>query len=304
VLGEAPESAGPDTKADAERMLVEHASRIDAIGLRRLGAHLWAVLDPDAADADEGRRLAVQEARAAARRRLSFTPYGDGSTGIAGCLPDADAALVRKALDPSAKPCPAADGEPDPRTPTQRNADALVDLAHRTLDTGTLPESGGQATQVVVTIDEHGERGALDDGTALSPEATSLLSCDAELMWAVRNSVGLITRLGRTRRYFTGAARRAVILRDGGHCAFPGCDRPASWSHVHHIRPWKDGGATDPDNGVLLCGWHHRLVHHTNTWSVIADTDGHPASSHRRGSIRRSGRCETPTPERRAGRDP
>jgi Domain of unknown function (DUF222)/HNH endonuclease len=277
VLDEAPPAAGPATKVDAERMLVEHAARIDAVGLRRLGAHLWAVLDPDAADAEEARRLAAQEARAAARRRLSFMRYGDGSTGISGCLPDADAALVRKAIDPLAKPCPASDDEPDPRTATQRNADALVDLAHRALDTGMLPESGGQATQVVVTVDEHADRGVLDDGTALSTATTSWLACDAELIWAIRNSVGLITKLGRTRRYFTGAARRAVILRDGGRCAFPGCDRPASWCHVHHIVRWKDGGPTDPDNGVLLCGWHHRLVHHTDTWGVVADTDGHPS---------------------------
>jgi Domain of unknown function (DUF222)/HNH endonuclease len=306
VLDEAPESAGPDTKAEAERLLLGYASQIDAVGLRRLGAHVWAVLDPAAADAHEARRLAAQEARAAARRRLSFYRYGDGSTGISGCLPDAEAALVRTALDPLAKPSPAADDAPDPRTPTQRNADALVELAHRVLDTGLLPESGGQATQVVVTIEEravgrlgscdrrpgYGEastgppidgvpigpsaRARLDDGTILSDATTSWLTCDAELIWAIKNSAGLVTKLGRTRRYFTGAARRAVILRDSGHCAFPGCDRPASWCHVHHIRPWKDGGSTDPNNGVLLCGWHHRLVHHTDTWAVIADTDGHP----------------------------
>jgi uncharacterized protein DUF222/HNH endonuclease len=285
VLDEAPGSAGPDAKAQAEQELLEQASQIDAVGLRRLGAHVWAVLDPAAADADEARRLAAQEARAAARRRLSFYRYGDGSTGFSGCLPDAEAALVRTALDPLAKPRPAADDAPDPRTPTQRNADALVELAHRVLDTGLLPESGGQATQVVVTIEEHAVTrlgtglsglGRLDDGTILSDATTSWLTCDAELIWAIKNSAGLVTKLGRTRRYFTGAARRAVMLRDGGHCAFPGCDRPASWCHVHHIRPWKHGGSTEPDNGVLLCGWHHRLVHHTDTWTVIADTDGHP----------------------------
>jgi hypothetical protein len=301
VLDEAPDSAGSDSKSEAEQLLVEHASEIDAVGLRRLGAHIWALLDPAAADADEARRLAAQEARAVARRRLSFSRYGDGSTGFSGCLADAEAALVRSALDPLSTPRPAADDEPDPRTSVQRNADALVELAHRVLDTGMLPDSGGQATQVVVTIEERavgclgsgdrrsGEegddgvsagptaRGRLDDGTVLSDASTSWLTCDAELIWAIKNTAGLVTKLGRTRRYFTGAARRAVMLRDAGHCAFPGCERPASWCHVHHVRPWKDGGSTDPDNGVLLCGWHHRLVHHTDTWTVIADTDGQPS---------------------------
>jgi len=302
TLDEAPESAGPDGMVVAEQTLLEHASRIDAVGLRRLGTHVWAVLDPAAADAEEGRRLAAQEARAAARRRLAFTRYGDGSTGIHGCLPDAEAALLRTALDPLAKPQPSTDDRArDPRTPVQRNADALVELAHRALDTGSLPESGGQATQVVVTLDEHtagrltphprsadgadrpattddaAARGRLDDGTCLSSAATSWLTCDAELVWAIKNGDGLVTKLGRARRYFTGAARRAVVLRDGGRCAFPGCDRPAAWCHVHHITPWQDGGPTDQDNGVVLCGWHHRLVHDTDTWSVIADVDGHPS---------------------------
>jgi hypothetical protein len=42
---------------------------------------------------------------------------------------------------------------------------------------------------------------------------------------------GEVLDLGRTLRLFTGAARRALLLRDGG-CAFPGCDRPAQWCDV------------------------------------------------------------------------
>jgi hypothetical protein len=53
--------------------------------------------------------------------------------------------------------------------------------------------------------------------------------------------------LGRTRRPYTGAARTAVLLRDGG-CAFPGCDRPSRWCQIHHIEFWARGGRTDRDN--------------------------------------------------------
>ena len=33
--------------------------------------------------------------------------------------------------------------------------------------------------------------------------------------------------------------------------------------HAHHITHWADGGATSLDNLVLLCGHHHRTIHHT-----------------------------------------
>ncbi|WP_375480817.1 HNH endonuclease signature motif containing protein, partial [uncultured Jatrophihabitans sp.] len=42
-----------------------------------------------------------------------------------------------------------------------------------------------------------------------------------------------------------------LAARDGG-CCFPGCDRPAAWSEVHHVIPWADGGPTDLSNMCLL----------------------------------------------------
>ena len=31
--------------------------------------------------------------------------------------------------------------------------------------------------------------------------------------------------------------------------------------HAHHVIDWRDGGATDLSNLVLLCAYHHRMVH-------------------------------------------
>jgi len=72
----------------------------------------------------------------------------------------------------------------------------------------------------------------------------------------------------------TGALRRALVLRDGG-CQFPGCDRPAKWCQGHHIRPWADGGPTTLNNVVLVCTFHHRLLHHDD-WTVHITPDGRP----------------------------
>ena len=67
--------------------------------------------------------------------------------------------------------------------------------------------------------------------------------------------------VGRTRRVFTPAQRRAVILRDRA-CAWNGCDVPAAFCEIHHIRWWdRDRGPTDLANGVLLCSHHHHVVH-------------------------------------------
>ncbi|MEE2060804.1 HNH endonuclease signature motif containing protein [Rhodococcus artemisiae] len=55
-------------------------------------------------------------------------------------------------------------------------------------------------------------------------------------------------------------------MRDGG-CAFPGGSTPPAWADAHHLRHWVDGGDTDLDNLVMLCGHHHRLMHHTD-WEV------------------------------------
>ncbi|MDI9917218.1 HNH endonuclease signature motif containing protein [Rhodococcus sp. IEGM 1379] len=46
-----------------------------------------------------------------------------------------------------------------------------------------------------------------------------------------------------------------------------------------------DSGPTDFDNLILLCGHHHRLLHHTE-WSVEIGMIGKPGSIRRCRSIR------------------
>ncbi|MFD4421410.1 HNH endonuclease signature motif containing protein [Agromyces sp. NPDC058484] len=47
----------------------------------------------------------------------------------------------------------------------------------------------------------------------------------------------------------------------------PGCSVPASWCEIHHVIPDADGGPTHPDNGVLLCWFHHRTID-TSGWGI------------------------------------
>jgi hypothetical protein len=65
--------------------------------------------------------------------------------------------------------------------------------------------------------------------------------------------------LGRKTREWSIAQRRAIAVRDGGHCRFPGCHH--SHYDIHHILPSEHGGLTDIDNGCCQCPRHHHMLH-------------------------------------------
>jgi hypothetical protein len=115
--------------------------------------------------------------------------------------------------------------------------------------------------------------GLLDTGQRLSPATVRKLACDAQVVPALLGTDGHPLDLGRSSRTFTSAQRRALGLRDGNGCAFPGCDRPLVWCEGHHIRYWIDGGSTDLANLALLCRAHHRAVHEGD-WQLIRGPDG------------------------------
>lgn len=70
--------------------------------------------------------------------------------------------------------------------------------------------------------------------------------------------------MGRRTRTIPPALRRALEVRDRG-CRFPGCG--LRFTDAHHVVHWADGGETSLENTVLLCRYHHRLVHE-EVWSV------------------------------------
>jgi hypothetical protein len=101
------------------------------------------------------------------------------------------------------------------------------------------------------------------------------MACGLRILPAVFGGESLPLDVGRAKRLFTTHQRRALELRDRG-CVFPGCDRPPSWCIAHHARErWADGSATDLDDGVLLCPYHHRVLH-DDGWDVRFAADGIP----------------------------
>ncbi|KQU37585.1 hypothetical protein ASH04_04870 [Rhodococcus sp. Leaf233] len=108
----------------------------------------------------------------------------------------------------------------------------------------------------------------------LSRNTSRQLACDCLLTAIVMDENGNPLNLARTARTVTAKQKRALTARDHG-CAFPGCGKPAAWTEGHHIWHWADGGPTDMNNLVLLCGFHHRLIHHSD-WEVFIGSDQHP----------------------------
>ena len=230
-----PCEVGRDVREQAEARLVEWAVQFDPAQLTRLGKRILQVVDPDAADADEARRLAAEEKRAWQRRELTFTDDGHGTVWIRGDVGVEQAAVIRRAVDVFAKPRPSDAGLPDTRTPGARNLDALHEVCRRSLATGDLPMQRGETPHLVVTIDfdklrDQVAAGTLDTGERLSPATVRRLACDAHLLPAVLGADSIPLDLGRVTRLFSPAQRRALTIRDKG-CAFPGCDRHPHWQY-------------------------------------------------------------------------
>jgi hypothetical protein len=261
VLARIPAHVGDEQRAEVETELARHARTLDAGQLAVLGKRILAYLDQDGPRPKDP----VQT-----RRWLRFGDR-DGGVELAGWLDREAAEIVRSALSPLAAPRPSTDTEVDLREASQRDADALVELAQRALTEGELPTEGGERPQVVVTVSLPVLQGRIGMGSLalggpVNADVARRIACDAEIIPVVLGSRGEPLDVGRASRTVPTAIRRAVILRDGG-CAFPGCSVPARWSDIHHVVHWADHGPTSVGNCVALCGRHHRLLHHSD-WRI------------------------------------
>lgn len=179
----------------------------------------------------------------------------DGSTfSLSARLPADDGGFVETALERLRDQVP-----PDPETglwdpPDQRAADALVELCSQSLE----HDPDAERATVVIHLDAATGRGSDAHGTMLSPDVVDRLLCDAHVAPLLEEG-GAPVGIGRRSRQIPHWLRRALHARDRT-CRFPGCWR-TRWTHAHHIREWSNGGPTDLENLLRLCGHHHRAIH-------------------------------------------
>ncbi len=116
------------------------------------------------------------------------------------------------------------------------------------------------ATGTLVEMAPSSGAAATDTGTPISASAARRIACNAGILPAVLGGSSQVLDLGRQERFFTDHQRTALAtIYDT--CAADDCDRPYSWSELHHQDPWSRGGFTDLDRALPLCGYHHRRIH-------------------------------------------
>jgi Domain of unknown function (DUF222)/HNH endonuclease len=235
----------------------------------------------------------VQDAEKA--RTLSWWYFDENRRfGLQAELPAADGAVVQKALERLAETLPVMPGEEDACFADARRADALVALCSTRVASDADPD---RATVVVhaqlggtVWVDGGAE---VEGGPVIHPETAKRLMCDARVQTVIEDPSRQPVGLGRTSREPSAWMMRQLRYRDV-ECRFPGCGA-RRFTQAHHIRWWEHGGRTDLDNLLLVCTFHHKLVHEYG-WAVMRETDGTTRWFHPDGVPYRAG--PAPPPER------
>lgn len=196
----------------------------------------------------------------------------DRRMGLEAELPAAQGRVVIAALERMTGGIPAMPGEEGAAGIDARRADALVALCSAAVADDPDPD---RATVIVHAKAEgllDGSGGCeLEDGPALHPATVQRLLCNARVQTVVEDARGDAVAFGRMRREPSAAMVRQVRYRDR-ECRFPGCGARA-FTEAHHVVWWSRGGRTDLDNLVLICSFHHRLVHELG-WRLTRDAEG------------------------------
>ncbi|MGD0313156.1 MAG: DUF222 domain-containing protein [Acidimicrobiales bacterium] len=246
-----------------ESMLVDQASTLRFEAFTRAVAYWKQLADPDGADFDDEKR---RDRRHVYLERsfdgvwlggitldpISGSIVGDELERIESEMFESDWAAARAELGREPVSSDLA------RTPGQRRADALVEMATRSR---TAPSDGRPPRplfSILVGYETlHGRICELASGTAVAP-GLLMPWLDEAYFERVVFAPGRRVEVSATARLFSGATRRAVEVRDR-ECMHPYCDRPADASQIDHIVPYGAGGTTTQENGRVLCRFHNQL---------------------------------------------
>ncbi len=251
-----------------ERKLLERAKLEENLTFfRKFCLNYRHAMDPDA--------YVDEEIEGVEARKLEITGTGTGMVFIKGMLDPTAGAALRAAIEPLARKT----GRDDDRRRDRRVADAFVEIVMRTLDSGTLPIRDGQRPHLLVTTTLEtllGLAGApaaeMEFSLPISAKQVERIACDCSVTRILLGADSTVIDVGRSRRVVTPNQRKALIARDK-HCAWPGCDRPVSFTEAHHLVLWIKGGPGDLENMVLLCFRHHFMCHE-GRWQLLRAGDG------------------------------
>ncbi|MCW2602232.1 MAG: putative endonuclease [Pseudonocardiales bacterium] len=281
----------PDVLSALDETLSEIAPTLAPSQIPQAARRILEHLDPELLQRDAAQRHAD--------RSFTLSPMLDGAMSLHGQLDEEGAAVLLSALAPMTTPR----GAEDTRTAAQRRADALVELVtesrrgrrrragdrHGTAadaDRPRRPRNSGRTRSDRALrprpkcrsgrskLPEVAARpGGSRLGRADPQETLERIGCGAQTIRLVTDGPSRVLDLGRSRRLARSAQRIALAFRDRG-CRFPGCDRPAQWTDIHHVQPWALGGSTDLADLLSFCRFHHRLFHEGG-WRLARIADGY-----------------------------
>jgi hypothetical protein len=245
---------------DEDEML-SYAREYSVWELRKLCRLARHVADPDGFFKEEEQNFLL--------RHFHVSQMSDGMFAVDGVLDPVAGAALKTAVDVLAKP----KGPEDERTARQRRADAIGELALHAMEQGTLPRRHSVKPHINLTMTLEALKGELgvppadlDLSLPISIKTAERMACDCTMSRVVMAD-SMVIDVGRATRTVSPPTMRALRVRDKG-CRFPGCDRQVNWSSPHHIIYWSRGGPGKLPNLVLLCYFHHRLVHEGG-WHVV-----------------------------------
>ena len=245
-----------------EKLLVDNARNLRFEGFVRTLAYWEQLADPDGSDEREAARTGRRDVYLTESfagmwlGKMTLDPISGAIVG--GELERREDALFEKdwaaARARLGREPTIADLD---RTPGQRRADALVEMATRSASLPPTSKRPAPLFSVFVGYETlHGRICELARGTVLSPGALLPWLEEASIERAVFGLKGRV-EVSATSRLFTGATRRALELRDR-YCTDPSCDEPADRCQADHTVGYAEGGPTTQDNGGMLCGYHNR----------------------------------------------
>ena len=266
-----PRFADPGVVEAAEKILIDAARVLPPPQLAGVGKQLIDTVDPDGTLAPESEQQR--------RRYVTLHQQPDGMVKLEGLLTAETGAAFTAVLNALAAPRTSTDEAgttiTDDRVWAQRAHDGLLDLANLGLRADQIVV-GAPKVQLTISMTESAAvtgtgLARTGDGHYLSATDALALSDQATCTAVIHTATGGILDYGQRRRCASDGQRAAILSRDRG-CSFPGCPAPPAWAEIHHIVAWQDGGPTNLDNLVGVCGFHHRSFERLGWSCEIRDT--------------------------------
>jgi hypothetical protein len=236
----------------------------------------WMVLELD----PEAVRVAKQRDL---DRHIEVEPSHDGMAYLWGEVRGPDAAVFDTKLTAlAATVCP-----DDPRTPTQRRADALAPLSAGatsiacTCGKPDCPAAANETPATAVVINVIAEAATVEgrsDKPGYLPGYGAIAAANVTEMatTASLRPVPAANDLGVEPQYRPSAALTRFIRCRDLTCRWPGCDQPALGCDIDHSVPYPSG-PTHPSNNKPYCRIHHLFkTFHAGPagWTEIQLPDG------------------------------